>query len=161
MFPHCLHPATPYKLDTTSDFCPPLFRFGLHANNSRKTDTQPALLGDFSDPKEQLTVSKPTWPIEIDITVLSFNFWICNASRLPKTRNRREQDVCSSPKIKLRVKLRSLLTCSLYYIKTKQKKAASWRSGLFWQRDVKNSIFAGKFSLADGKNLASLKCLHK
>ena len=60
MFPHCLHPATPYKLDTTSDFCPPLFRFGLNANNSRIPDTQPALLGDFSDPKEQLTFSKPT-----------------------------------------------------------------------------------------------------
>ena len=32
---------------------------------------------------------------------------------------------------------------------------------MFWQRDVKNSILAGKFSLVDGKNLASLKCLHK
>ena len=32
---------------------------------------------------------------------------------------------------------------------------------MFWQRDVKNSILAGKFSLADAKNLASLICLHK
>ena len=72
-----------------------------------------------------------------------------------------KQDVCSSPKIKFRVKLRSLLTCSFLYIKTKQKKAANRGSGLFLQRDVKNSILMGKFSVETDKNLASLKCLHK
>ena len=45
-----------HQIDTTSDVFPPPAR--LHANNWRKTDPPPALLGDFSDPKEQLMFSK-------------------------------------------------------------------------------------------------------
>ena len=133
-----------HQIDTPSVVFPLPSR--LHANNWKKTDRNPALLGYFSDPEEQLMFSKPTW--EIDIAVLSSDLWICNASRLPKTRNRCKQDVCSSPKIKLRMKLPSLLSCNLFYITTTKKRRTEDPFCFFMQRDVKNGIFARKFSLS-------------
>ena len=53
---------------------------------------------------------------EIEIAAQSSDLRICNSSRFPKTRNQSKQDVCSSPKIEFRVKLGSLLTCSLFCI---------------------------------------------
>jgi len=55
------------QIDTTSEVFPRPSR--LHANNGRKIDpSPPALLGDFSDPKEpRETKEKPFKRIDIEL----------------------------------------------------------------------------------------------
>ena len=61
------------------------------------------------------------------------------------------------------MKLRSLLTCSLFYITTTTKKNSELRIHYVFPCSVTLKIEFSREnnSLDNGKNLASLKCLHK
>ena len=63
--------------------------------------------------------------------------------------------------MKLRMKLSSLSTCTLFYTTIKQDQRTEDPFCFSMLRDVKIRIFAEKFSLDNGKNLASLKYLQK
>ena len=84
-----------------------------------------------------------------------------NASRLSKTRNRCKQRVYRSPKIKISVKLRSLLTCS-FFLQNSRKTGKQSRIHFVFPCSVMLEIelSRGKFSLDNGKDLVTWKYLY-
>jgi len=78
-----------------------------------------------------------------------------------KRENRCKQGVCRSPKIKVQGK--ASLTNNLQFVQLNSKRDQRTEDPpcFSMQRDVRNGIFAGKFSLNNGKDLSNLKCLQR